>query len=186
MILTSPSRCRSTSPVADESSTVVIDFDPALGVTVSPTTTTADPADCVIQGLTPLQMQALASEMIVLMNEERSRQGLEPLAVSKSLETFARMEADAMADTGDIKPWFQSIQELEELLHSSCVGENIGRAKSIEELQEHIMADEKRRCRLLSEDFTEVGVALAQGSDDNLYLCQLFRKQDVDTVSEDQ
>jgi uncharacterized protein YkwD len=110
-----------------------------------------------------------------MINDERVRRGHHPLTVCKSLETFARLEADTMAESGEVKPWFQSVQELEQLLKSSKAGENIGAGETVHQLYTVVMANANQCATLLSKDFTEVGVALAQGQGEMLYMCQLYR-----------
>ena len=132
------------------------------------------------QGLCPLQLQAMSCELVAMINDERVRRGVRPLEACKSLDTFAGMEAEAMAETGDIMPWFQSLQELEQLLKSSKVGENIGAGDSVQELHANVVADPKQCQRFLSKDFTQIGVAVSLGCGNKLYMCQLFRDHEAE------
>ncbi|GKZ00953.1 hypothetical protein MPSEU_001046800 [Mayamaea pseudoterrestris] len=178
MILTTPvSRCRPMNPSAESNNEplmTVVDADAshadaASSIPVSPTN------ECHIKQLNALELQALASELTFMINDERVRRGRSALTICKSLETFARMEADAMAESGQVKPWFQSIHELEQLLKSSVAGENICAGRSVSELFASVLAEPKQRARLLSESYIEVGVALAQEENGKLYMCQLYR-----------
>jgi uncharacterized protein YkwD len=180
MMLSRPNRCRSASPAkAGELPVAAVAQESGSGSSVerSPLTATPSALDYEPDVLSTAQVQTLASNLIALVNGERLRRGIHPLIPCKSLETFARMEAEAMAETGKVKPWFQSVQELEELLNSSKVGENICCGLSVEELHQDVVANPEQFLRLLSADFTEIGLSLSQGVGNKLYMCQLFRHQ---------
>jgi uncharacterized protein YkwD len=107
-----------------------------------------------------------------LVNKERSRHGLLPLKRSRFLENMALAQATVMASKCAVEHSARTIQQLQGMLRSQSVGENVQSGASMEAM--HACMSDVLLQNVLG-DFHEYGVATAKGSDDKVYLCQLFR-----------
>jgi uncharacterized protein YkwD len=116
--------------------------------------------------------QALTRHDNSLVNKERHRHGLMPLKRSKFLENMAHAQAQAMASKCVVEHSARNIQQLQAMLRSQSVGENVQSGTSMEAM--HACMSDVLLQNVLG-DFHEYGVGTARGSDDKLYLCQLFR-----------
>lgn len=115
--------------------------------------------------------------MYELLNQERAANGLPPLTESTSLAYLANNHAKLMARRGKVGHSVSCVQDLQANLHSEHVGENVQRGDFFVEMHNNTMSadDSISRQNILSEQFNEVGCAVAMGLDGKVYLCQLFR-----------
>lgn len=143
----------------------------------------------------------IARDLMILINEERSKQGLDNCTVASSLTSSAERHVEDMA-SGEFLSHIGSdssnsrqrileagfVEDQEDIEYST--GENIARsqltAKSV--LRSWMMSSEYGD-NILNPDFTEIGVAVNQYSDDDVYYCATFGKRseisvvDLDTSS---
>lgn len=115
----------------------------------------------------------------VLINYERKFWGLPSLQRSCSLDTIARMHAEKIASLEKVEHSTSTLEELQEKLESTVVGENVHVGEGVRQIHDHIMkvndrAMESRR-NVLTRKFREVGVGTAKAADGRLYVVQLFR-----------
>ena len=111
-----------------------------------------------------------ALEVVRLVNEEREKQGLEPLDVDENLMELARIRA------GELEGKFS--HERPDGTHAAQVfsgGENIaGDYTSPSAVMEAWMGSEGHRANILRERFHYVGVGCYQDTNGDLYWVQLF------------
>jgi uncharacterized protein YkwD len=112
-----------------------------------------------------------------LIDRTRRKHRLHALQRSDQLHELARHHAERMAKDQAVCHSVSNIQELQTLLDSAMVGENIQRGKSATELHQTAMATlQVNRQNVLGMDFCEYGVAAVRGRDDGMiYMCQYFR-----------
>jgi uncharacterized protein YkwD len=107
-----------------------------------------------------------------LVNQDRKKKGLLPLKRSKFLENLAALQARAMAAECTVKHSAKTIQELQAILNSLNVGENVQSGSSMAAM--HSAMSPVLLQNVLG-DFQEYGVASEKGRDGKVYMCQLFR-----------
>jgi uncharacterized protein YkwD len=117
------------------------------------------------------------SEVVQLIEHERSIRGLHAFRTSEALNQLATQQACAMAKIGIVFHTVATIEELQLFLSSRQVAENIQRGDNASEMHKETMASVAtiNRSNLLSPYFTEFGCGVALGRDGKLYCCQLFR-----------
>jgi uncharacterized protein YkwD len=117
------------------------------------------------------------SEVVQLIEHERSVRGLHAFRTSEALNQLATQQACAMAKIGIVFHTVATIEELQLFLSSRQVAENIQRGDNASEMHKETMASVAtiNRSNLLSPYFTEFGCGVALGRDGKLYCCQLFR-----------
>jgi uncharacterized protein YkwD len=103
----------------------------------------------------------------VLVNRERMKRGLRPLTRNIAMDTLARDNAQAMADSAGCSP-----------LKTTYVG-NVLRGESIRAVHRATMLNRegRERANLLNPYFQDFGVGTAKGEDGMLYVCQLFSER---------
>ncbi len=121
-----------------------------------------------------------AEAVLMLVNEERSKQGLKPLTLSAKLTDIATMKSKDMADKGYFdhnSPTYGSpFQMLQDFgVHYSSAGENIAAGqKSPEEVMNAWMNSSGHRANILNKSFTEIGIGYYQGGKYGVYWTQTF------------
>jgi uncharacterized protein YkwD len=80
----------------------------------------------------------------------------------------------------------EGTEDLQKILSSAHVGENIQRGPSIKKMHLQTLQNMNsyHRRNLRSELFNEMGMGTAKGRDGRLYMVQLFRYKNEDDVSE--
>lgn len=111
-----------------------------------------------------------ALEVVRLVNEEREKQGLEPLDVDENLMELARIRAEELEE--------KFSHERPDGTHAAQVfsgGENIaGDYTSPSAVMEAWMGSEGHRANILRERFHYIGVGCYQDTNGDLYWVQLF------------
>jgi hypothetical protein len=122
---------------------------------------------------------SLAMDMLAHVDHARSLQfaTLHSFQLSPMLMQAASQQATAMARIQTVFHSVPTIQELQLLLASDQVAENVQRGDSIPEMHAETMhhANAINRSNILSPYFVEFGCAVSVGDDGKLYSCQLFR-----------
>ena len=108
---------------------------------------------------------------------QRTKRKVPTLKRSACLDTIAHEHAQTMAEHQSVHNSVQTAQELQTILKSEHVGENVQRGKSVFAMHETCMKafDSIHRRNILSAKFTEFGMGTAKGPDGLLYMVQLFR-----------
>lgn len=109
-----------------------------------------------------------SGQVLSLLQQARSANGLAPLAPAEDLTAIAQRHAQEMAAAGSI--WHQPLSPIDGLR----VGENVGVGSSPDELHAAFMASPQHRDNILG-DYGEVGIAVAWGADGKIYVDQVFR-----------
>jgi hypothetical protein len=111
----------------------------------------------------------------VMVNQERMKRIIPPLLRESDLDELAREHAAAMASS---KKLFHS--DPSGLLFkvsgpSRRLGENVAKGANIREIHNAMMELKGDRNNMLDRRYTNFGMGTAQGSNGELYLCQIFR-----------
>jgi len=123
-----------------------------------------------------LQKSNFMKSALSLINKERRYRHLAEFRISQYLNDLAKQHAEAMAAATSVHHSVSSVSELQRLLGSEKVGENIQRGDSILKMHHETMhCNAVNRSNVLSLHFTEIGLGSAQGKDGKIYSCQLFR-----------
>lgn len=109
-----------------------------------------------------------AEEVIRLTNQERVKNGLEPLEVDEDLMELAKVRAVEIKEQySHTRPDGTSVVDL------GC-GENCGRRYSVEEQIKGWMNSEGHRTNILLDRYHHIGAACYQAENGNLYWVQVF------------
>ena len=121
-----------------------------------------------------------AEQVLKLVNEERAKAGVKPLAMSEELRSIANLKAKDMSDNNYFdhnSPTYGSpFQMLQKFgVHYSSAGENIAAGqRTPEEVMQSWMNSSGHRANILNANFTELGVGYYQGGSYGVYWTQLF------------
>lgn len=121
-----------------------------------------------------------AEAVLQLVNEERSKQGLQPLTLSAKLTDIATMKSKDMAEQGYFNhnsPTYGSpFQMLQDFgVHYSSAGENIAyNQQTPEEVMNAWLHSSGHRANILNASFTDLGVGYYKTSSGTTYWTQLF------------
>ena len=100
------------------------------------------------------------------VNTERMKASLEPLSRSTSLDEMARDHADEMAEACEV---FRCTHEGAQIIENSTSGPSI---QTIHKLT--MSFDGRAKDNILNPKWKEFGMGAARGSDNSIYICQLF------------
>jgi len=123
----------------------------------------------------PRNVDALRTEMLAYINDERDARDLIPLAPSNSLHAVAQghsndmVAEDFLGHTGsdDSTPQTRVERAIGEARY---IGENAGAGfRTIEIAHEAFMDSEENKKNILSPDATQIGIGLAFGDQENTY-----------------
>ena len=123
-----------------------------------------------------------ATEILRLVNQERSKQGLHALSLSKDLTSIANVKAKDMMSShyfSHNSPTYGSPFEMLQRfgVHYSSAGENIASGqRSAEQVMQDWMNSSGHRANILNKDYTLLGVGFAEGGSGGTYWVQLFTK----------
>jgi uncharacterized protein YkwD len=118
-----------------------------------------------------------------MVNRDREKHGLPPLAMDERVTEVARAHSRAMRDTGvvaHISPTTGSAGDRVRAggIKSAVVLENLARARSVGEAEEGLMNSPGHRANILSRDVTHMGLGVVLGGDmagmRELFVTQLF------------
>lgn len=122
----------------------------------------------------------IATEILNLVNAERSKNGLQPLKMSEQLRSIANLKAQDMAQNNyfdHTSPTYGSpFQMLQDFgVHYSAAGENIAAGqKTASEVMRAWLNSSGHRANILNENFDTLGVGIADGGQYGSYYVQLF------------
>ena len=123
-----------------------------------------------------------AQQVLKLVNQERSKQGLNPLTLSEKLTSIANTKAQDMADKNYFShqsPTYGSPFDMLKQFGVSytSAGENIAAGqKSAEQVMNDWMNSSGHRANILNKDYTQLGVGYTEGGNYGTEWVQLFIK----------
>lgn len=128
-------------------------------------------------------IKTLESEVIKLVNQERSKRGLELLKANWQLSRVARYKSTDMRDKNYFahnSPTYGSpFKMMEDFgLKFTAAGENIAKGqRTPKEVMNSWMNSPGHRNNILSPSFREIGVGVAKDKNGSYYWTQMFMKQ---------
>jgi uncharacterized YkwD family protein/spore coat assembly protein SafA len=127
-------------------------------------------------------IKALESEVVRLVNIERSKNGLQPLKENWELSRVARYKSQDMANKNyfsHTSPTYGSPFRMMESfgIRYSSAGENIAKMqKTPQQVMNSWMNSPGHRSNILSPSYTQLGVGLAKDKNGSAYWTQMFIK----------
>ncbi|MFZ7102021.1 MAG: CAP domain-containing protein [Peptococcaceae bacterium] len=124
-------------------------------------------------------VSANEQQMINLVNQERSAQGLEPLKVDMELVKLARMKSQDMIDNNyfsHTSPTYGSPFEMMQNYGISyrTAGENLAGAATVTTAHTNLMNSEGHRANILNSSYTRIGIGIVKGGPYGQMYTQLF------------
>jgi uncharacterized YkwD family protein/spore coat assembly protein SafA len=127
-------------------------------------------------------LKTLESQVLTLVNRERSSRGLAPLKMNWEVQRCARMKSQDMINKGYFdhqSPTYGSPFKMMESfgIHFSAAGENIAYGQTTaQQVMTAWMNSSGHRANILSPIYTQIGVGAAKKSNGTLYWTQMFIK----------
>lgn len=121
-----------------------------------------------------------ASQVIKLVNDERSKNGLSPLKENKELSKVANIKAQDMIDKNyfdHVSPTYGTPFDMMKKfgINYTFAGENIAYGqKTPSEVMNSWMNSEGHRANILNSNYTEIGIGIARNNDGTPYWVQMF------------
>lgn len=121
-----------------------------------------------------------AEAVLNLVNQERSKQGLNPLTLSNKLTSIANTKAQDMADKNYFSHTSPTYGSPFDMLHEfgvsyTSAGENIAAGqKTPEQVMNDWMNSSGHRANILNKDYTQLGVGYVKGGSYGTEWVQLF------------
>ncbi|MGI6643558.1 MAG: CAP domain-containing protein [Bacillota bacterium] len=120
--------------------------------------------------------------MVDLVNEERAKAGLKPLAVDMRLVELARKKSQDMIDKGYFShnsPTYGSPFDMMKAAGISyrMAGENLAGAPSLQSAHKGLMESEGHRRNILNPAFDHIGIGIIQGGPYGYMFTQMFTGQ---------
>ena len=117
-------------------------------------------------------------QLFDLVNAERAKAGLSPLAWNDSLAEAARIHTERMAQRGNLSHQFSGEPALPERAgaagaHFNSVAENVAYAGDVISLHENLMNSPHHRANILALESNAIGIGFAQRGDE-LYVTEDF------------
>jgi uncharacterized YkwD family protein len=118
-------------------------------------------------------------KMINLVNQERQKAGLQPLAMDNRLVYLARLKSQDMIDYDYFDHTSPTYGEPSRMISIAgipylCAGENLAGAYRVEIAHNGLMNSPGHRANILHPDFTHIGVGAAHGGPYKRMFTQLF------------
>ncbi|MBC3538590.1 CvpA family protein [Rufibacter sediminis] len=158
-------------------------FDKALNRTMSKLTVQPGSEEVIELPYKVTEMKPrpdLEAEMLQLVNAERAKQNLAPLAADTSLRRVARLHSEDMFRRGYFSHYtpegwspFDRIRKAR--VPFRLAGENLALAPTLEIAHNGLMNSPGHRANILRDRFGRVGIGVLQGSDRRLMITQNFR-----------
>ena len=127
----------------------------------------------------PTALTAMEQQMVTLVNQDRVKLGLKPLAVDMRLVKAARLKSQDMIDkhyTSHISPTYGSPFDMMKSMGITynTAGENIAGAATVDRAYTNLMNSAGHRSNILSPNYTKIGIGIIQGGPYGLMITQLF------------
>lgn len=116
------------------------------------------------------------NQFLAKINASRSANGLAPLSMSGSLQSYATSHSAKMADSNSI--YHSTSAQLRAAAGSGWtkLGENVGRGPSVDSLHTAFMNSSGHRKNILG-DYNYVGIGSVTGGDGYIYVTAVFMKK---------
>ena len=116
-----------------------------------------------------------------LLNEDREKNGLNPLPEDEKLSALARLKAQDMKDNHYFAHESPTYGNAGQMLKTfgyeySGVGENIAHHASVEKADAAFMSSEGHRRNILGSQWTKVGVGVSVDENGYVYATELFAR----------
>ncbi len=117
--------------------------------------------------------------MFNLVNQERARAGLNPLAIDYQLVKLARLKSQDMVDKGYFGHYSPTYGSPFEMMDRAGVkyryaGENLAGAPAVEAAHRALMNSPGHRANILNPEFTRIGIGVASGGPYGKMFTQMF------------
>ena len=124
-------------------------------------------------------LTAMEQKMVSLVNQERSKAGLQQLKVDNTLVQLARMKSQDMIDENYFSHTSPTYGSPFDMMKSAGVkyytaGENLAGAGSVESAHASLMASSGHRANILNSRYNHFGVGIAVGGPYGNMFTQLF------------
>lgn len=110
-----------------------------------------------------------------LVNQERQRRGLGPLAEADDLVAVARHHSADMAERNDV---YHNPDLASEVDGWELLGENVGTGATVEEIHDAFMASKVHRDVIIQPRFTQIGVGVVIARD-AIWVTEVFRQPEA-------
>lgn len=146
--------------------------------TPTPTPTPAPAPSSNPSGL-PTALTAMEQQMVNLVNQERTKQGLKPLEVDMRLVKAARLKSQDMITknyTSHISPTYGSPFDMMKSMGISfnTAGENLAGAGTVDRAFTNLMNSAGHRANMMNPNYTKIGIGIIQGGPYGLMITQMF------------
>ncbi|HHX29091.1 MAG: CAP domain-containing protein [Bacillota bacterium] len=127
----------------------------------------------------PSGLTAEEREMVTLVNQERAKAGLKPLAVDMRLVKLARMKSQDMINKkyfGHQSPTYGSPFDMmkREGITYRTAGENLAGASTVTRAHDLLMQSSGHRKNILNPAFTHIGIGVIKGGPYGTMFTQMF------------
>lgn len=117
--------------------------------------------------------------MVDLVNQERTKAGLKPLAVDMRLVVLAREKAQDMIDKNYFShqsPTYGSPFDMMKAagVTYSYAGENIAGASTVDQAHTALMNSSGHRANILNVNYDHIGIGIIEGGPYGLMISQMF------------
>lgn len=128
-------------------------------------------------------IDALRKQMLLLVNQERTKRELSAVLISDELSYVAQLHSNDMVQRNffdHVNPDGESPDDRRKNANiNTPVAENLAKAPSIESAHEGLMNSPKHRENILTPEWERLGLGIAQNSEGYLLITQLFSKNPV-------
>lgn len=132
-----------------------------------------------VAGSTGNSLATEESQMINLINQERSSQGLKPISANMDLTKLARLKSKDIADKGYFSHNSPTYGSPFEMMRNNGIsymyaGENLAKNSSVQAAHQALMNSTDHRKNILNPNFTEVGIGVIGAQGDMKIYTQMF------------
>ena len=141
---------------------------------------TPEPKPVPVQPTQPAALSADEQRMYDLVNGERSKQGLKPLAVDMELVKLARIKAKDMIDKNYFSHQSPTYGSPFDMMKNAGVsyrtaGENLAGANAVDRAHTNLMNSPGHRANILNASYTSAGIGVVNGGPYGKMFVQLFK-----------
>jgi len=141
---------------------------------------TPEPKPVPVQPTQPAALSVDEQRMYDLVNGERSKQGLKPLAIDMELVKLARMKAKDMIDKNYFSHQSPTYGSPFDMMKNAGVsyrtaGENLAGASTVDRAHTNLMNSPGHRANILNSGYTSAGIGVVNGGPYGKMFVQLFK-----------
>lgn len=115
------------------------------------------------------------TRLLQLVNEDRAKEGLGPMASRDDVATIARRHSRSMAEQGEIShndSYFTAATRA--ALAAKALGENVAQNSSIDDAHRRLMASPGHRANVLDGRFSVIGIGVVRDGNGRLFVTEDF------------